>query len=103
MHRSDVDEWHSLWRWLGDEPPVRRFGDPRWCVSPDAREMGGTIEAISLTVGAGLSVAQLVVALLAWRDSRQPRQVTVVITHGDARAVLGASDPDRTVEILTQR
>ncbi len=97
----DVDELHSLWNWFGDEPRVRRFGQPRRAISPAEQEMGSAFEAISLTIGAGLSVAQLVVALLAWRDSQKPRHVIIVLERGGVRAVLDGSDPEDTIELLT--
>lgn len=99
----DFDELRSLWTWLSDEPRVRRFGDLRWSDPTDEAQMGGSFETISLSITTGLSVAQLVVALAAWRESRAPRKITVVIEHRDARAVLDGSDEthlDQAAEAL---
>ena len=103
LAQLDVDELRSLWTWLADEPRVRRFGQMRWS-EPSKPEAMGSLEAISLSVASGLSVAQLVVALMAWRDSRATRNITVVIEYREQRAVLDGSDQaslDRAVKTLT--
>lgn len=103
LARPDVDEMLSLRDWLADEPAIRRAGALRWAPPSDPAAMGDGLDAITLGVTAALSVAQLVVAVGAWRGSRPRRDITVVIEHRDVRVTLQGSDEaqlDRAIKLL---
>jgi hypothetical protein len=86
---DDGDETRSLHTWLADEPTVRRYGKLGWRTSGPPADGMGTLEVVSVIVGSGLSVAQLLNFIVSWRASR-PQPVLVRVQAGS-----------RTVEVRT--
>jgi len=77
---DDPGELSSLRDWLGGEHPVRAYGDLRWGTPEAPGHQGVLVDVLTLVVGAGLSTAQLILAVAEWRRSR-PRQPVVTITR----------------------
>ncbi len=95
LEDSDVDTALALRRWLSEEPAVRRHGQV--LAGTDAPgQLGGALELISVVLGTGLSVAQLVFAIAQWRQSRADAPaVTVSRTGPDGVTVrIESSDPE---------
>jgi hypothetical protein len=97
---DDGAEARALYQWLSGEPEIRRSGrlsteesDPG-----DGQMTGGVLEAISLVVGSGVSLAQLLMAIAAWRATR-PRPYRVTVDLPDRTIAIETSDPDEALEI----
>ncbi|GAA2601965.1 hypothetical protein GCM10010399_35910 [Dactylosporangium fulvum] len=91
----DVDTLLSLQRWLIGEPDIAQ---QEIALSTAARpgELGGAVEIISLVLGTGLSVGQLLLAISNWRRAR-PQAPAVVLTRTDpdgATVRIESSDPE---------
>jgi hypothetical protein len=96
------DEARSLHAWLAAEPAVRTAGELRVESSePAGDEMGPVLDAISLVVGSGLSLGQLMVAVAAWRATR-PRPYRVEVVLGDRTVAIETSDADEALAIARQ-
>jgi hypothetical protein len=100
---GEVDDLHELARWFDDEAVIRRYGSVRtvdWARSP---ERMGTIDLIELTVGSGLSVAQLILTIIAWRKSRPPqRKSTVIVQYGDMTVTIDNDDPKLAIKLARE-
>jgi Effector Associated Constant Component 1 len=83
------DELRSLRNWLADDPSVRRYGRFRESHQPAGPDAMGTLELLSVVIGSGLSLTQLLNLIVSWRASR-PRPVLVRVQAGH-----------RTVEVRT--
>jgi hypothetical protein len=97
---DDGAEARALYQWLGAEPEIRTRGgltaersDPG-----DGQMDGGVIEAISLIIGSGVSIAQLFVAIASWRGTR-PRPYRVSVELPDRTIAIETADPDEALEI----
>src|SRR5688500_7216591 len=97
---DDGAEARALYQWLIAEPEIRRGGrlaaeQP----APGGGQMsGGALEAISLIVGSGVSLAQLFMAIAAWRATR-PRPYRVTVELPDRTIAIETADPDEALEI----
>jgi hypothetical protein len=78
----DVDTLLSLQRWLVGEPDVVQSEIGLSTATPRPGELGAAIEIISLVLGTGLSVAQLLLAVAQWRSTR-PAAPAVILTRID--------------------
>jgi hypothetical protein len=92
-------ELRALRSWLLDEPQVRQFGSLATDRSADAAAMG-TAEVLSLAVGSGLSIAQLVLSVAAWRTSR-PRRYVIKVER-DGRSVEVGTDDEAELRALAE-
>ena len=97
---DDGAEARALYQWLAGEPSIRTGGqlatesaDPG-----DGQMTGGVVEAISLVVGSGVSLAQLFMAIAAWRATR-PRPYRVTVELPDRTIAIETADPDEALEI----
>ena len=97
---DDGAEARALYQWLAGEPSIRTGGqlasestDPA-----DGQMTGGLFEAISLVVGSGVSLAQLFMAIAAWRATR-PRPYRVTVELPDRTIAIETADPDEALEI----
>jgi hypothetical protein len=93
------NELHALRGWLQDEPAVRQFGSLATDRAADPGSMG-TAEVLSLAVGSGLSIAQLFLAIAAWRTTRPKRYVIRV--QRDGRTVEVGTDDEAELRELAQ-
>jgi membrane-associated two-gene conflict system component 1 (EACC1) len=91
------DDSLSLYRWLTDESAVRRHGHLEPGAEPGGA-MGQAVEWLSLVIGSGLSLGQLLVAIAAWRASR-PRPVRVSVELPDRTITVDTTDPDEALDI----
>ncbi|MEU9158469.1 hypothetical protein AB0D59_50100 [Streptomyces sp. NPDC048417] len=85
------DAVRDLYRWLREDPDVRRSATPTLVPAPDAAgEHPGTamgaVEIIDLVLGQGFSALNLALAYAAWRGQR-PAAPPIVIQLGDGRSV----------------
>lgn len=91
----DIDTLLSLQQWLvGERDIVRAEIGLSGAARPG--ELSGTVEIISLAIGTGLSVGQLLLAVSNWRRSR-PAAPAVVLTRLDPDGVsvrIESSDPE---------
>jgi Effector Associated Constant Component 1 len=89
----------SLYRWLADEPEVRRHGQLRSVPAGTPGEMGDPIAILSLVIGTGLSLGHLLVAIAQWR-AMLPRPVRVNVQLPDNRVVtVETDDPEEAMDI----
>ena len=102
VHIPDDDgaEARALYQWLAGEPAIRTGGRlAADSAEPgDGQMTGGVLEAISLVIGSGVSLAQLFVAIAAWRATR-PRPYRVSVELPDRTIAIETSDPDEALEI----
>lgn len=97
---DDGAEARALYQWLAGEPSIRTGGQLATEQSDpgDGQMTGGVLEAISLVVGSGVSLAQLLVAIAAWRATR-PRPYRVTVELPDRTIAIETADPDEALEI----
>ncbi|MGI5243455.1 effector-associated constant component EACC1 [Dactylosporangium sp. CA-139066] len=91
----DVDTLLSLQRWLVGEPDVVQSEIGLSTAAPRPGELGGAVEIISLVLGTGLSVGQLLLAVSNWRRTR-PVAPAVILTRIDPDGVsvrIESADP----------
>lgn len=99
---DDAEEARSLYAWLAAEPTVRTSGQLRpENTDPPPGAMGPVLEAVSLVVGSGLSLGQLLVAVAAWRATR-PRPYRVEVAFGDRTVAIEAADAEAALAIARQ-
>jgi hypothetical protein len=93
------DESRSLYEWLAGEPEVRVAGQVRpEAPPPGSGQMGEALNAISLIIGSGVSLGQLLVAIAAWRATR-PRPYRVEVELADRTIAIETSDADEALAI----
>ena len=80
-------ELRSLRNWLRDDPRVGRHTLPEPAVgSTDPEHMGIVGDSLQFVADTGLDTMALIVAILAWRDSRPAdRRPTVTIIYNDQK------------------
>jgi hypothetical protein len=91
----DIDILLSLQRWLADEPDLAQL-EIGLSSATRPGELSGTVEVISLVLGTGLSVGQLLLAVSSWQRSR-PDAPAVVLTRTDTDGTtvrIESSDPE---------
>jgi hypothetical protein len=92
-------ESRALYDWLAAEPEIRTAGQlKRETAEPGESEMGEVLTAISLIVGSGLSLGQLLVSIAAWRATR-PRPYRVSVEFADRTVAIETTDADEALEI----
>ncbi|WP_432989008.1 effector-associated constant component EACC1 [Dactylosporangium sp. CA-233914] len=90
----DVDTLLGLQRWLLGEPGVVQ-SEIGLSTAALPGELSGAVEIISLVLGTGLSVGQLLLAISNWRRTR-PEAPAVILTRTDPDGVsvrIESSDP----------
>src|SRR5688500_811042 len=97
---DDGAEARALYQWLAGEPAMRTGGDVATGQSErgGGQLTGGVLEAISLVGGSGVSLAQLLMAIAAWRATR-PRPYRVTVELPDRTIAIETEDPDEALEI----
>ncbi|MBM7494085.1 hypothetical protein JOD64_005307 [Micromonospora luteifusca] len=100
---TDGEELGSLYRVLLQAPTVRGGAQLRLREAPPRPgEMGGAFEAIQLVVESAFQVANLVIAIAAWRSTRKPPP-TITIRIDSRSAEITSDQPeqiDRVIESL---
>jgi hypothetical protein len=92
-------ESRSLYDWLAAEPEIRTSGRlTQEAEAPAGGEMGEVLSAISLIVGSGVSLGQLLVSIAAWRATR-PRPYKVSVEFADRTIAIETTDADEALEI----
>ena len=95
----DDTESGSLYDWLAAEPEIRTAGRlQREAAEPGEGDMGEVLTAISLIVGSGVSLGQLLVSIAAWRATR-PRPYRVSVEFADRTVAIETTDADEALEI----
>ncbi|MER6678279.1 hypothetical protein [Streptomyces sp. NPDC000983] len=101
-HALDQAQLRSLYDWLRADRSVRRTATVTMTSTapPVPGSQGPGFDALALTLGAGLSAAQLAVAVVQWRATR-PNGPTVTVSRpdGSSVSVTGAS-ADQARELL---
>jgi hypothetical protein len=72
----DLDVALDLRRWLNEE--LGSHFDPEFTDATSPDEMGPSLEVVSLIIGTGLSVLNLLIAIAQWRDSRHQAPSVIV-------------------------
>jgi hypothetical protein len=89
----------ALYDWLAAEPEIRTAGHLiRQTETPPPGQMGEVLSAISLIVGSGVSLGQLLVSIAAWRATR-PRPYKVSVEFADRTIAIETTDADEALEI----
>ncbi|MET7396042.1 hypothetical protein ABZS66_21365 [Dactylosporangium sp. NPDC005572] len=91
----DIDTLLSLQQWLVGEPGLVQ-SEIGLTTEGRPGELGAAVEIISLVLGTGLSVGQLLLAISNWRRAR-PKAPAVVLTRTDPDGVsvrIESSDPE---------
>jgi hypothetical protein len=92
-------ESRALYDWLAAEPEIRTGGQlTRETAEPGAGQMGEVLTAISLIVGSGVSLGQLLVSIAAWRATR-PRPYRVSVELADRTIAIETTDADEALSI----
>ena len=97
---TDLEALRSLRDWLLNEPAIRRHGRPASGGSPRPDELGVVLDWLSFAVGTGLTTAQLVLAITAWRASR-PRPPAITIKTPTVTVTLDSADPEAVSGIIS--
>src|SRR5689334_9102422 len=97
---DDGAEARALYQWLAGEPEIRRAGrlTAEQSEADGGQMTGGMLGAISLIVGSGVPLAQLFMAIAAWRATR-PRPYRVTVELPDRTIAIETADPDEALEI----
>ncbi|NEA29646.1 hypothetical protein G3I70_45165 [Actinomadura bangladeshensis] len=99
---SDGTETASLYRWLAQDPDVRRDAEVTIVPAP-ARpgDMGGSLEVVNVVLSNAIAFSSLVVAVAAWIGSRRSSAGPVVRIERDGVAVtISADSPEAVREVL---
>lgn len=99
---SDGTETASLYRWLAQDPDVRRDAEVTIVPAP-ARpgDMGGSLEVVNVVLSNAIAFSSLVVAVAAWIGSRRSSSGPVVRIERDGAAVtISADSPEAVREVL---
>jgi hypothetical protein len=92
-------ESRSLYEWLASEPEIRTTGGlAQEAEPPGEGQMGEVLTAISLIVGSGVSLGQLLVSIAAWRATR-PRPYRVSVEFPDRTIAIETTDADEALAI----
>ncbi|NED58346.1 hypothetical protein G3I24_46570, partial [Micromonospora aurantiaca] len=95
-------ETASLYRWLAQDPDVRRDAEVTIVPAP-ARpgDMGGSLEVVNVVLSNAIAFSSLVVAVAAWIGSRRSSAGPVVRIERDGVAVtISADSPEAVREVL---
>jgi hypothetical protein len=100
----DEDAVLPLYRWLTEDPDVRR--DTSLSLSGEQRpgEMSGALEVINVVLSNTIAFSSLVVAIAAWRESRRGAP-PVEIERDGVRVTVHDGSPEtvrRVVEALSE-
>jgi hypothetical protein len=94
----------GLLRWLAADPVLRRAGTTRLASAPaSSGELGAATEWIEFLASSVIDLSALVVAVAAWRDTREPK-LSVTIKRGNVTVTVNTNDPDdlaRIAELLS--
>jgi hypothetical protein len=108
-HESEDAKIDSLYRWLSSDPDVvRRVEVVRGSDENRPGAMGPDAATISVMVSAGAaavsSVAALISAIAAWRNTQPRGSADVTLTSGSGTATVDLSDEERqSPEELSRR
>lgn len=90
----------DLYRWLGQDPEVRRYATANLDSRPEPPTAMGAVEVINLVLSQGFTALNLALAYASWRNAR-PAAPPITITVGiESITVQDASE--ETVRCLTQ-
>lgn len=85
---DQAEEITSLYRWLCDDPDVRREMAPALkAESTTEGEMGGVLDVIELIINEGVPIGTLGVAIMQWLRPR-PAPVSINLRHADIDVVV---------------
>ncbi|GAA2845681.1 hypothetical protein Acy02nite_47260 [Actinoplanes cyaneus] len=98
---ADLEDLRSLREWLRDDPRVGPHTLPGASdATADPERMGIVGDSLQFVADTGLDVAALVVAIVAWRDSRPvQRQPKVTILRGERKLEI-TGDPETIERIV---
>lgn len=89
----------SLHRWLTRDPDVAGHATVRLGAAARPGEMsGGTLDVVNVVLGNGIALANLLVAVAAWRGTR-PRAPQVRVERDGVSVTVTGADP-QTVRAL---
>jgi len=94
-----VDCVMSLYRWLIVDPELRGIADVTAAPHEIQGEMGGALDVISVALGNTIAVANLLVAVAAWRGSR-PNPPRVQLERNGRTVTVQGDSPEALAEVL---
>ena len=98
---DDQNALGSLQRWLAGDPELRRSSTFELVPShPSPGEMGPVFDVINAVISDGTGLGSLIVAYLAWRDSR-PHAPAVRIERDGVVVNLAEGSPEAIDEVLS--
>ncbi|GAA4237164.1 hypothetical protein GCM10022254_48530 [Actinomadura meridiana] len=99
---SDEAELRSLYRWLTDDPDVRRQAKVTAVDAPTQRgDMGPTLELVNVVLSNSIALSSLVVAVASWIGSRRTSNGTVVwIEYEGVRVAVDADSPEAIEAVI---
>lgn len=103
---DQAEEITSLYRWLCDDPDVRREMAPDLkAASTGQGDMGGGLDVIELVINEGVPIGTLGVAIMQWLRPRSARP-SINLTRADTNVVVTdgqAESFDRALAELARR
>lgn len=98
---TDQDfEVHSLYRWLSSDRDLARSVDVGVPTGND-REAMGAIDTIAAVSSSVIGLAQLALAVVAWRETR-PASTRISISRADGHQLTITGGDAATVEAITR-
>lgn len=87
-----------LYRWLTDDPDVRRDATLSFA-SGQPGDMGGALEVINVVLSNTIALSSLVLAIATWRGSRR-NSPTVEIERDGVRVMINEDSPEAIQRVL---
>jgi hypothetical protein len=102
VESPDPRDIRELTQWLRRQTEVRRHGRLTERGGPaDPEAMSDLLDAITLVVGTGLSTAQLLLAIVGWRQARrEPDPPVVIVISGNRKVIVDIDDVDELMRRL---
>jgi hypothetical protein len=100
-----TEDMSSLYRWLRDEPDIRRNAVIELTYKPGPEgTLGPVTDAIQLVVNDGFELATLVLTYLGWRTTRKkpPSGGDVTIERDGTTVHLSDADPDLVQKVIRE-
>lgn len=103
---SDGTEITSLYRWLAQDPDVRRDAKVTIVPAPASPQPGGmscALEVVNVVLGNAIALSSLVVAVASWIGSRKSASSPVVrIEREGVSVTISADSPEAIRNVLRE-
>jgi hypothetical protein len=97
----DGAELTSLYRWLRDDPDVRRDAKLTAVSTPAQRgDMGGALELVNVVLSNSIALSSLVVAVASWIGSRRTSSPVVRLEYNGVTVTIDTDSPEAIEAVL---